>query len=145
MGKQVSTYPPDEQRERWDERAEELDMARSEFVAAMVEAGMKKFDRDVEPDFTKAELKQQRAELLEELNHARERISRLENQVYQGERQIVLDYIEDNPSAEYYEIMHHLNESQESRLTEILDFLTVEGEIMSNGEGQYFPKTDDEE
>lgn len=141
----MSTYPPDEQRERWDERADELDMGRSEFVAAMVEAGMKEFDRDVEPDFTKAELKQQRSELLEELNQARERISRLEEQVYQGERQIVLNFIEDNPSAEYWDIMHHLNESQEGRLTDILDFLTVEGEIMSNGEGQYFPKAGEEE
>jgi len=77
MGTPTSVYPPDEQRERWEQRADELDMSVASFVAAMTEAGMKKFERDIEPDHTRAELKAQRADLLDELNQARERIERL--------------------------------------------------------------------
>ena len=42
--KDTMCYPTKEQRERWDERADELDMNTSEFVKSMVEAGMKKFE-----------------------------------------------------------------------------------------------------
>lgn len=143
MGKQTSTYPPEEQRERWKDRADELDMSMSQFLAAMTEAGIKKFERDVEPDFTKAELREQRADLLDELNQARDRIQKLEQQVYRGERQAILDYIEDNPSAEYHEILSRIQQTAGGRLTDHLDFLTIEGEIESNTSEQYFVVEDD--
>lgn len=40
----VTTYLPAYQREEWDDHADELDMSRSEFVKAMVQAGRKGFD-----------------------------------------------------------------------------------------------------
>lgn len=42
----VSTYVPAEQRDRWREDAEALDMSQSEFLRAMVQAGRRGFDLD---------------------------------------------------------------------------------------------------
>lgn len=42
----VSTYVPAEQRARWREDAEALDMSQSEFVRAMVQAGRRGFTLD---------------------------------------------------------------------------------------------------
>jgi len=42
----VSTYVPAEQRDRWREDAEALDMSQSEFVRAMVQAGRRGFALD---------------------------------------------------------------------------------------------------
>jgi len=39
----VRTYVPAYQRDEWDDHAEELDMSRSEFVKAMVQAGRRGF------------------------------------------------------------------------------------------------------
>ena len=40
----VKTYVPQEQKERWVEHAEELDMSQSEFVRTMIQAGRRDFD-----------------------------------------------------------------------------------------------------
>ena len=106
---------------------------------------MKKFEREVEPDFTKAELREQRADLLEELNSARERIRRLEDQLYRGERQAILDFIEENPSAEYHEILNYVVNTAGERLTDHLDALEIEGDLESNEARQYFVVEPDEE
>jgi hypothetical protein len=142
MGKQTSTYPPPEQRERWQERADELDMSMSQFLASMVEAGMKKFERDVEPDFSNAELREQKADLQDELSHVRERMQRLEDIAYGGERQEVIDYIENNPGVEYYEILTRIENTAGERLTPALDWLETEGRIEKNEAGQYFAVED---
>lgn len=42
----VQTYVPAYQREEWDHHANELDMSRSEFVRAMVQAGRRGFGAD---------------------------------------------------------------------------------------------------
>ncbi|MFC7133894.1 MULTISPECIES: DUF5805 domain-containing protein [Salinibaculum] len=45
----VKTYVPAYQREEWDDHADELDMSRSEFVKAMVQAGRRGFEGRTEP------------------------------------------------------------------------------------------------
>jgi len=48
----VKTYVPAYQREEWDDHADQLDMSRSEFVKAMVQAGRRGFesrDRPTQP------------------------------------------------------------------------------------------------
>jgi hypothetical protein len=55
-------------------------MSVSEFMQAMVETGLKKFDATVNPDETARELREQR----NELDHARTRIERFETRLYQG-------------------------------------------------------------
>lgn len=42
----ISTYLPAEQRDRWEADADSLDMSRSEFVRAMVQAGRRDFSLD---------------------------------------------------------------------------------------------------
>jgi len=106
---------------------------------------MKKFERDIEPDHTRAELKAQRADLLDELNQARERIERLEDIAYKGERQAILNHLEENPGAEYHQILSKLQQTVGGRLTDNLDFLQLESRIQSNESGQYFLVEDDED
>lgn len=75
-------YPTPEQYAGWKEDAEEMDMSVSEWIQAMVEAGRKKFKVDIEPDEDAAELRKQRNDLKQELDHARERIQELETQLH---------------------------------------------------------------
>lgn len=46
----VQAYLPEYQREEWDAHAEELEMSRSEFVKAMVQAGRRGFEGESEPE-----------------------------------------------------------------------------------------------
>ena len=53
----VKTYVPAEQKDRWREHADELDMSQSEFVRTMVQAGRRGFstvesEKAAEPDLT---------------------------------------------------------------------------------------------
>ena len=80
------TYPTTRQYERWKDRAAEFDMSVSEFMQAMVEAGLKKFDATVDPDETNQELREQRNDLKDELDRTRARIRTLEDRLHNDER-----------------------------------------------------------
>lgn len=136
------TYPTQDQYDRWKQRAEEFDMSVSEFMQAMVEAGLKKFDATVEPDETARELREQRNDLRDELDHARSRIEDLENRLYQGERAAVRDYVEENPGATYDEIIQHVVDTVPERVTKHLDDL--EGEDVQVEDDRYYPREDRE-
>lgn len=137
--KQAATYPSEEQYERWETHCEELGMrSMSEFVEAMVEAGMKKFDSSgVEPDETNRELRQQRNELKTELDRARDRITDLEDAVYLGERQAIKEFVDENPGASYDDIVQHMIETVPNRVTSHLD--DMEGEEFRVEDGHYYP------
>jgi len=132
------TYPTEDQYDRWKQQAEEFDMSVSEFMQAMVEAGLKKFDATVEPDETARELREQRNGLRDELDHARGRIEELETRLYQGERAAVREYIEENPGATYDEIIQHVVDTVPERVTQHLDDL--EGEDVSVEDDRYYPR-----
>lgn len=136
--KQAATYPSEEQYDRWENQCEELGMrSMSEFVEAMVEAGLKKFDTsNVEPDETNRELRQQRNELKAQLDRARERISDLEEAVYNSERREVKEYVAENPGATYDEIIQHLVETVPARVTTHLD--EMEGDDLRVEDEQYY-------
>jgi ElaB/YqjD/DUF883 family membrane-anchored ribosome-binding protein len=134
----VATYPSDEQLDRWEDRCEDMGFrSRSEFVEAMVEAGLKKFDTtDVDPDETNRELREQRNDLKAELDRARTRIQELEDAVYHGERQAIAEYVEENPGATYDEIIQHVIDTVPGRVTTHLDDL--EGDVLRvEGDGYY--------
>lgn len=136
------TYPTEEQYQRWKERAAEMDMSVSEFMQAMTEAGMKKFNANaVEPDESASELRRQRNDLKDELEAARERIDKLEHELYGGERRAIVEYVHDNPGATYGEIQQHIIDTVPSRVNRVLD--TVEGEAIRAEDGAYYPITDD--
>lgn len=136
------TYPTEDQSDRWKQRAAKFDMSVSEFMQAMVEAGLKKFDAMIEPDETARELRGQRNDLRDGLNHARGRIEELETRLYQGERAAVRDYVEENPGATYDEIIQHVVDTVPERVTKQLDDL--EGEDVSVEDDRYYPREDRE-
>lgn len=131
------TYPSEEQYERWKDRAKEMNMSVSEFMQAMIEAGMKKFDATVEPDETHRELREQRNDLKHELDNARDRIQRLENRLYHSEREAIRRYVEENPGVTYEEIGQQIIDTAPSRVADHLDVL--EGEVLESDNGHYYP------
>jgi len=133
----AATYPSEAQYQRWQDRADDLGMSMSEFMEAMVEAGMKKFDATVEPDETNQELREQRNELKGELDRARGRIQELEDAVYHGERRTIKRYVEDNPGATYDDIIQHVIDTVPQRVTTHLDDL--EGDELRQEDGGYYP------
>lgn len=135
--KHAATYPTRQQYERWAAKADELGMSISEFIEAMVEAGMKKFDVTVNPDETNRELRQQRDELKGELDRARVRIQDLEDTVYHGERQTINEYVQENPGAPYDEIIRHVIQTVPERVTTHLD--DMEGEELLFDDDRYYP------
>lgn len=135
---QATTYPTEEQYERWKNRADELDMGVSEFMQAMIEAGMKKFDTEIDPDETRHELREQRNDLKEELEHARDRIANLEEELYSGERASIENYIEENPGVTFNDVVQHVIDTTPSRVNQHLEAL--EGESIQVEVGEYYPK-----
>ena len=133
----VATYPSDQQLRRWEDRYENSGFrSQSEFVEAMIEAGMKKFDApELQPDETNRELRKQRNELRSELDRARKRIKSLEEAVYQGEHQAIVEYVRQNPGASYDEIIQHIITTVPDRVTRHLDDL--EGEALQIEEDGY--------
>jgi len=127
-------YPSEEQYGKWKTEAQERDMSVSEWMQAMVEAGRKKFGRDVEPDKDLAELRQDREELRRELQTARRRVERLENRVYSGERAAIFECLEENPGASYGEIVQYVSVDLPDRVTETLDELEGTKIRVDNGE-----------
>jgi ElaB/YqjD/DUF883 family membrane-anchored ribosome-binding protein len=135
--KHAATYPSEQQYERWQDHADDLGMSMSEFIEAMVEAGMKKFDAAVEPDETNQELRAQRNRLKTELDRTRDRIQELEDAVYHGERRTIKRYVESNPGATYDEVIQHVIDTVPERVTTHLDDL--EGDELRFEDGGYYP------
>lgn len=131
------TYPTEEQYSRWKDRAEAMDMSVSEWMQAMIEAGSKKFTAAVEPDETNRELRQQRNDLKTELDHARDRIDRLEDQLHRSERATVKQFIEENPGAAYPEIAQHVIDTVPERVN--LHLESLQGEEIRSMDGEYHP------
>jgi predicted nuclease with TOPRIM domain len=131
------TYPTEAQYDRWKRRAEEFDMSVSEFMQAMVEAGLKKFEATVEPDEGLRELREQRNDLRDELDRARDRIGSLEDRIHHGERATIRRFVAENPGATYDDIIQHVLNSTPSRVTNHLNDL--EGEDLRVEDGAYYP------
>lgn len=139
MSEQVATYIPDEEYEDWEEQAEEMGMSTSGWIKSMVRAGQKNFNRDVEPTASRDELRQRRNDLRRELQRARDRIEQLEGQVHRSEREAIIEYIDENPGAEYRDIVQHVINTANSRVTRILD--DVEGdEIEIDEQGRMYTR-----
>ena len=112
-------------------------MSLSEFIEAMVEAGLKKFEPTVQPDTTNHELREQRNELKSELDRVRNRIQELEDAVYHGERQTIKRYVEANPGVTYDQVIQHVIDTVPRRVTTHLDDL--EGDEIRNAGHEYYP------
>lgn len=132
-------YPTKKQYARWKDRAADLDMSLSEFVQAMVEAGMKVdrgFEVSLERDETSQDLRVRRNEIKEELEASRERISELEERLYHGEQSVIRDFVKNNPGANYGEIVQHVIDTVPERVIQHLEDL--EGEVLFVGDDDRF-------
>lgn len=134
------TYPTPEQYQGWKDDAEEMDMSVSEWMQAMIEAGRKKFDAQVEPDESADELRKQRNDLKDELGHARTRIEELETQLHHGEQEVIKEFVEENPGATFEDITRHVIDTVPKRLNRHLDEL--EGDTLYVAGDGYYPESD---
>lgn len=138
MTNHVATYPSDEQLERWEERADEMGISMSRFVESMTEAGMKTFSRDVEPDESAAELRQERNELLNELETLRQRVEFLEQKAYTTEREKIEGFVKQNPGAVEADIEQAYIQDAPSRVQEHIEALIGETIDYADDEGYVY-------
>lgn len=139
----AAAYPTNEQYERWKVQADEFDMTVSGFISNMVEAGLKKFDLAVEPDHSNLELREQRDDLKAELDRKRDRIRRLEEQLYNSDAFEILRYIDENPGPYATEVIDHLKASVPKRANAHLEVL--EGQMLAVEGGRYYLKDETDE
>jgi len=95
----------------------------------------------VEPDETNRELREQRNDLKEELAHTRDRVGELEEQLHRDERATVREYVEQNPGAEFGDIVQHVVDTAPERVNRHLDDL--EGDALRGVDGSYYPADTD--
>lgn len=121
------TYLTEEQHSRWKDEAERHGVSLSQFIQDMTEAGIKKFDlSDIEPDEENDELRRQRNDLLDELEHARKRIEKLEAHTHHTEQDAIVQFVRDNPGADFTELTNHLIETTDKRTSNHLSILVDE-------------------
>lgn len=141
--KLVMTSPTAGQYDPWKQRDGRSKFKVSEFMKAMVDAGLKKVGVTVEPDKTARELRGQRYDLSDETVHAGSRIEYLENCLYQREWGAARNYIEENSGANYDEIIQHvLNTVPEPFTTHLKD---LEDEDVQVDGDRYYPRFNREE
>jgi uncharacterized membrane-anchored protein YjiN (DUF445 family) len=136
--KHVAAHIPEKEYEEWRSEAEAMDVSISKYVAMMVRAGQKKFDRTaIEPDEDRAELRQQRNDLRDTLRDSRERINKLERQLSATERSGIIEHVKDNPGTERDDIIQAMLNSTNGRVTRLLT--QMEGaELRIDAEGRYY-------
>ena len=140
MTNQVATYPTDEQLTRWKNRADERGMSLSQWVSHMVEAGQKKFEIEVTPDETSSELREQRNQLRRERDRARKRATELEQQLFNDERQEIIDFVQENPGVDQAAVHQRIIETASDRVPDQLD--SLEGRTLVKRDGVYYPMED---
>jgi len=139
MSRHIAVYAPEDEAEEWEEKASEMGMSLSEWVMSMTRAGQKPFGREVTPNQSQDDFRQQRNDYRKELQRARDRIEELEERVHRSERDAVVGYIDENPGAEYGDVVQHVVNTVNSRVTEILD--DVEGDdIEIDEQGRMYTK-----
>lgn len=120
MTQHVAAHVPDEVYRTWKAEADSMDVSLSKYVKMMAISGRKKFERTVEPDETRADLRKQRNDLRNELRRARNLINELERQLSVTERPDIIEYVEENPGVEQEDIIQHILNTTNGRVTRLL-------------------------
>lgn len=142
MSKRAVTYPTEAQYGQWSARADKLGYSSvSQYIQDMTEAGNKKFTATVEPDETARDLREQRNDLKDELAHARERVAELETRLHGDEQAAVREHVENNPGAEFGDIVQYVVDTVPERVNRHLDDL--EGDALAVENGEFYPATGD--
>ena len=136
-------YPTVPQYEQWENRAEQMGYKSvSRYMTEMVEAGYAQLDNSITYDERKSELRKQRNELKRELDDSRDRIARLEEQVYRGEYNTILEFVKEQDSGvTFAEIVQHVIDDTPARVAEILD--QMETDQVRVTDGLYHSREDD--
>ncbi|WP_336326469.1 hypothetical protein [Halovenus sp. HT40] len=135
------TYPPESLYEQWSNHADGLDMAISQYMIRMVEAGRQNISMDDASSESIRELLQQKADLKREIQRKEQRIQDLERQLQHTSRSKIVSYIEDNPGARMPEITQTVADTVPGRVASHLDAL--EGELIKQqADGYYLDESD---
>lgn len=122
----IGVYTPQDRYEAWKQEADELGMSMSQWANAMVEAGLKKFDRDIQPAESKTELRKRNTKLWNDYERIRKERDKLETQLHQTEQRAIIEFVEENSGCQYKEIAQYLSKNRGSRLTKLLDAMDGE-------------------
>jgi len=138
----ASCYPSCSLYEQWEEHAAELDLSKSQYMIRMVEAGRKQLNVDESALSTNQELRQQLANLQNEVQRQQERNEDLERQLQQTTHTDICSFIDENPGSTTPQIIQHIADSVPSRVAAQLDAL--EGTHLRREGGQYYLTEDDD-
>jgi TolA-binding protein len=108
----------------------------------MVEAGRKQLNVDESALSTNQELRQQLANLQNEVQRQQERNEDLERQLQQTTHTDICSFIDENPGSTTPQIIQHIADSVPSRVAAQLDAL--EGTHLRREGGQYYLTEDDD-
>ncbi|WP_435345069.1 hypothetical protein [Haloarchaeobius sp. HRN-SO-5] len=129
-------YPKKEQYLRWRSIADERDYnSVSRFMIEMIEVGYKQIDPAIGYDDDANELRKQRNDLKQELHQTRDRLQEVEEQLYRGERESVVAFLEERQSATFAELVQHIIDDAPVRVAELLDEL--DGDDIKHVDGEY--------
>lgn len=136
-------YPSERQYGRWKQKADDNGMSVSEFMQAMIEAGIKQLeDISIEPDETRRELRQDRNEYKQRWETAQQRIEHLESRTNTAERQTIIDFVHDEQSVQLDQIVNEVSSTAGVRVRNHLDVLLGD-EIATDG-AYYHPIDEDD-
>ncbi|WP_336328335.1 hypothetical protein [Halovenus sp. HT40] len=118
-------------------------MSISDFITQKVEAGRKQLTIDESVDKSVQSLRRQRDDLQQEVDHLRERLEKLENELQRTAYGDIEEYVEEHPGASDAEIIQHIADSVPNRVVSHLDVL--ESESIKKTEEGYYPRDSDQE
>ncbi|MFD1513019.1 hypothetical protein [Halomarina rubra] len=146
--KHLNAYPTTEAAARWSETADALDMGTSEFICAMVEAGLKKFDATTDPDdrdLTADVLREQRDDARDEADRLRARVRALEDRLADTDAAATYQYVLAQPGASFADVLGYVRDTSVERVPAHIDAAVADGVIRATadgGETYYHPVRD---
>lgn len=132
----VATHVPATERDVWEAEAEEMNTSLSQYVQMMAIAGRKKFDRHVEPDKTRADLRRELGRLMKDLEQRDRTIKSLRQQLKDTEKKTVIEFVAENPGATYGDIRQHLLNTNRGRMSSML--AEMEGAELRVEDGKFY-------
>ncbi|WP_267642066.1 hypothetical protein [Haloarchaeobius amylolyticus] len=128
-------YPQKAQHAKWKQLADERGYkSLSRFIIQNVERGYKNLNLNLRNGSD--ELRKQRNDLKRELDQTRLRLQEVEEQLYRGERESVLEFLEhQSGGATFPELVQHIIDDAPVRVAELVDQL--DGDEIEYVDGEY--------
>lgn len=133
----ASCYPPQSLYDDWNDHADRLDLAVSQFIIRMVETGRKQIDIQSDTDDSARRLRRQLADVQRELDRQRTRNQELERQLRHTAHAEIVSYVQENPGVGTAEIIQHVADTVPGRVAGHIDVL--EGNEIQQSEDGYYP------